>query len=334
LPLFLDMVRAVAEQDPDMAAQALAGLRAFADAPEPPPRKLRPAAHTHGGASLRDCGGSGVPVVLVPSLINPPDILDLGPDRSLAGALAASGARVLLLDWGPAAERSALDLGQHVSSVLEPLLRKLGEPVALLGYCLGGTLALAAASRVPVRRVATMAAPWRFAAYPAEARTGFAKLLNAAAPVARLMGVLPMEVLQSAFWSLDPRAVVSKYARFARDDPASPDARDFVVLESWANGGEPLPWPAALELADALFTQDQTALGTWCIRGVPVSATPGVPVLHLVAGADRITPPGAGPPGERWTLETGHIGLAIGGTARAQLYPRLFNWLTSPANEG
>jgi polyhydroxyalkanoate synthase subunit PhaC len=310
-----------------MASNALKGLRAFAAAPPVPPREARPEAVRHGGATLRHCEGSGPLVVLVPSPINPPDILDLDGARSLASGLAASGARVLLLDWGRASDRRTLDLGQHVSMILEPLLERLSEPAALLGYCLGGTLALAAASRVPIRRVATLATPWRFDAYPEPARSGLSNLLDAAAPVARTLGVLPMEVLQSAFWSLDPVGVVAKFAAFAALDPASVEAREFVMLEEWANGGEPLPWPAAVELSTALFRDDRPARGEWRIDGRAVPALASVPSLHLVAARDRIVPPQSAPPGERWVLPTGHVGLAIGTAARQRYHPALFEWL-------
>ena len=76
LPLFLDLVRQVALKDPSTAAAALRGLRAFAAAPEPASREAKPIVHRHRGAALRDCGGSGATVVIVPSPINPPDILD------------------------------------------------------------------------------------------------------------------------------------------------------------------------------------------------------------------------------------------------------------------
>ena len=86
--------------------------------------------------------------MLIPSLINPPDILDLDAQVSLADAVARMGRKALLLDWGPAAERSGLDVAGHVENLLLPLLRSIGEPAALVGYCLGGTMAIAAANLV------------------------------------------------------------------------------------------------------------------------------------------------------------------------------------------
>jgi hypothetical protein len=117
------------------------------------------------GATLRDHGGKGPPVVLVPSLINPPRILDLDEQVSLTGAISRMGRRSLLLDWGDADNRSDLSVTGHIEELLIPLLRSMSEPAALLGYCLGGTMSIAAANLAPVSRVVTLAAPWHFTGY-------------------------------------------------------------------------------------------------------------------------------------------------------------------------
>src|SRR5947208_12830645 len=150
LPLFLELVREVSERDPQMAADALVGLRAYESAP----RRERPASKLEiarvDGACLRDHGGDGPPAVLVPSLINPPRILDLDQESSLTAAIAEMGRRTLLLDWGKADDRSTLSVAGHVEHLLLPLLRTMNEPVALIGYCLGGTMAIAAANLIEV----------------------------------------------------------------------------------------------------------------------------------------------------------------------------------------
>src|SRR4051794_17732365 len=110
LPLFLELLRKVSENDRDLARDALAGLRAYQSAPRtkaPPPK---PQIARVRGAALRDYGGVGTPAVLIPSLINPPNILDLDPEVSLADAIARMGQRALLLDWGPAEHRAELNV--------------------------------------------------------------------------------------------------------------------------------------------------------------------------------------------------------------------------------
>lgn len=327
LPLFLHFVAEAAKSNPELARRALTGLAAYRSAPEMEKRASRPQVARVDGATLRDCGGAGSPLLLIPSLINPPEILDLDRERSFAVSMAALGNHVLLLDWGPAEGRRGLDVAGHVAELLVPLIRSLASRPALLGYCLGGTMALAAAQLTPVRRVATIAAPWIFSAYPKEAREGLTALLRETEATARTLGAMPVEVLQHAFWSLDPLSLVRKFAAFGSIDPASGDARRFVALEGWSNSGEPLPLPSARELIQELFGRDVTGKDRWQVQGRPISADPGVPALHLTASADRIAPAAAAPPGERIAAECGHVGLVIGREARAKLHPVLGRWL-------
>ena len=329
LPLFLELVRMASETDPDLAAMALDGLAEYERAERPAGRPPRPVIAWLGPASLRDCGGSGPPAVLVPSLINPPDVLDLDEQVSLASAVAAMGRRALLLDWGKAAGRSELDLGGHVTELLVPLLDGLGERPALVGYCLGGTMAIAAANFVAVERLATLAAPWSFAAYPASSRQSLQRLWDGTGPAARELEALPMEVLQGAFWSLDPMRTVAKFARFAERDPASEQARRFVALEDWANEGEPLPFAAARELIEDLFGSDLPDRGEWKVGGLIVSDRLDCPILNVTASADRITPAAAAPQGQKVQLDSGHVGMVVG-SARSKLHSALANFLAAP----
>src|SRR6478752_4562761 len=156
LPLFLELVREVSERDPEAARDALAGLKIYESIPRRPRPPAKPEVARIGGACLRDHGGGGPSVVLVPSLINPPRILDLDGQVSLTEAIARMGRNVLLLDWGKADERKHLSVAGHVEELLQPLLRSISERVALIGYCLGGTMAIAAADLVPVERVVTL----------------------------------------------------------------------------------------------------------------------------------------------------------------------------------
>src|SRR5206468_7127665 len=133
------------------------------------------------------------PALLVPSLINPPRILDLDGQVSLTAAIARMGRRALLLDWGKADERSELSVAGHIEQLLLPLLRAIGEPPALVGYCLGGTMAIAAANLTSVERVVTLAAPWRFSRYPAASQAALQDMWDHSKGAAEALGALPME---------------------------------------------------------------------------------------------------------------------------------------------
>lgn len=324
--MFLELLREVSERDPELARAALRGLQAYEHMPRRKAAPPKPELARVAGSALRDHGGSGPPAVLVPSLINPPRILDLDAQVSLTGAVSRMGRQVFLLDWGAANDRRELSIAGHVEELLLPLLRELGEPAALIGYCLGGTMAIAAANLVSVERVATLAAPWNFALYPDASRAALRDMWSHSEPAAKQLGALPMEVMQAAFWSLDPARTVKKFAEFGRLDPAGADARRFVELEEWANEGEPLPYPAAKELIEDLFGEDLPGSGKWQVGGKAVVDELHVPALHLTADHDRIAPAATAPAGHRIGIASGHVGMIVG-SARKQLHKELRDFL-------
>ena len=236
------------------------------------------------------------------------------------------GRRALLLDWGKAEERSELSVAGHVEELLLPLLRSMNEPVALIGYCLGGTMAIAAANLVPVERVVTLAAPWNFARYPETSHRALQDMWRHSQAAAETLGALPMEVLQAAFWSLDPQRTVRKFAEFGRLDPAGAEARRFIELEEWANEGEPLPYPAAKELVEELFGVDRPGSGGWTIGGRTVTGELAVAALHLTAERDLIAPPQTAASGEIIAIPSGHVGMIVG-SSRRRLHQELGRFL-------
>jgi polyhydroxyalkanoate synthase subunit PhaC len=284
------------------------------------------------GALLRDYGGKGPPVLFIPSLINPPTVLDLEEDRSLLRWLADRGHHVLLLDWGSAsADRRDMDVTDHVTEIILPMMSGMVKSPHLVGYCLGGTMAIAAATIAPARSVATIAAPWHFAAYPAEAREMLQQLWQGAAASTASLGVLPMEVLQAAFWHLDPARTVSKFEAFASLHPHAREAQAFVTLEDWANDGPPLPEAAARQLFIEFFQDDLPGSGCWELAGrcIDLAEFP-CPLLNIVSKADRIVPHASAVScGERIELGIGHVGMVVGAKAQEQLWLPVLDWLAS-----
>ena len=329
LTLFLELARQQAP-DPSRLAQVLKGLRAYQEARRNAAQQLAPAIAAKAGAKLRDYGGSGPSTLFIPSLINPPNVLDLSPENSLLRWLAGKGRRVFLLDWGWDAEaRRHLSVAGHVEEILLPFLDEIEGPPVLVGYCLGGTMAVAAAAVAKVSAVATIAAPWRFSAFGQAAREMLDGLWRSSEPAVAAMGLLPMEVLQSAFWSLDPARTVSKFERFADLDPSSPEARAFVLLEDWANDGPPIGEAAAREMFESFFRDDLPGKGSREVSGVKADpAALHCPLLNIVSTTDRIVPyASAVPRGERIELAQGHVGMAVGSHAREALWEPLAAWL-------
>ncbi|MEG3084777.1 alpha/beta fold hydrolase [Sphingomonas sp. PB2P12] len=331
--MFLAMLRSETATSPERMARALAGLRAYQAAPRERRRDPMPAVHRVGRVSLRDYGGSGRPVVFVPSLINPPDILDHSAETSLLRWIATQGFRVWLVDWGsPDSADRDLDLTAHVAQLLVPLLGALPEAPVLVGYCLGGTLAFGAAAITPVAGVATIAAPWHFAGY-GEGRSTLAATWAAVQPAAAMLGFLPMEVLQAGFWQLDPSRTIAKYEAFADLAPDSDAAHAFVRLEDWANAGAPLPYAAAASLFEDWIADDLPGKGRWSIAGTAVDPLAlACPTVEFVSLTDRIVPAATAIGlADRRDLGAGHVGMIVGRRARAQLWEPLANWIAALA---
>jgi poly[(R)-3-hydroxyalkanoate] polymerase subunit PhaC len=296
-----------------------------------------------GTTRLLDYGPpDGAPVLVVPSLINRAYILDLAPSQSLLRYLSAQGLRPMLVDWGaPAEEERHFGLSDYITARLEPALEaaydEAGARPIVMGYCMGGLLALALAARRPkeVRALALLATPWRFHAE----RASHARLLGALAePIARsfeALGEVPIDVLQSLFLAQDALLGLRKFTRFAELVQDSAAARRFVALEDWLNDGVPLAVKVARESLGGWYGEDLPGKGRWRVAGTRVlPARIGLPSLVVVPGNDRIVPPATAaalaeelPSAESMTPPLGHIGMITAREAPQAVWAPLAAWL-------
>ena len=294
-------------------------------------------------------GEGGLPVLLVPSLVNRAYILDLAEGNSFARWLArARGLRPLVVDWGaPGAVERGYSLTDYIAGrldhALDAALESVGEPgggrLAVLGYCMGGLLALALATRRPeVARLALLATPWDFHAGPEGVRAlaGLAAGLGALwKPAVTALGEMPVDAIQAMFAALDPFLVPRKFARFAGLDPGSAQARCFVALEDWINDGVALAAPVAGECLQGWYGANTPARGAWKVGGRAVDpAGFAGPSLVVVPQRDRIVPPGSAdalaallPNARRLRVPLGHIGMVAGRRAQSVLWEPLADWL-------
>ena len=326
-----------------MRRRAFAGLKRFQAAPRPAETEVRDIAAQIGRASLltrknerRVTKTDKAPVILVPSLINPPDVLDLTPRRSLLRHLLRAGHDVYMLDWGePDKADAASDFADHIEALLLPLIQTLDRPPILIGYCLGGTLAIGAAARLaaqetPAAALATIATPWDFAQYGADFRAQIDKIWDESKATCEALGVVPMEVLQSGFWSLDPERTIRKYADFGEMDADTLAYRGFITLEDWANEGAPLTLACGRDLVEGCYQANRTGTGAWTIGDTGVDpAALACPTLAIASTQDAIVPAATTPPADqRLDLSLGHVGMMIGGRAEAALWEPLSAWIT------
>jgi polyhydroxyalkanoate synthase subunit PhaC len=283
-----------------------------------------------------------LPVLVVPSLVNRAYILDLSEERSLLRWLGAAGVRPLLVDWdAPGEAERDLDLTGYIAGrlnrALDATLAAVGRPPVVIGYCMGGLLALALALRRQreVAALALLATPWDFHAVDGRLREMLAAMRGPIEAALVRDGALPVDVIQALFAALDPTLAPRKFARFAALDPNGREATAFVALEDWANDGVPLVRAVAQECLWDWYVGNAPARGLWRVDGAPVRPEElGVPALVAAPQRDRIVPrpcaeplAGALPQAETLRPRTGHVGMVAGGAARTELWEPLLRWL-------
>ena len=288
------------------------------------------------------------PLLVVPSLINRYWVLDLSERISFLRWLAAQGLSPYVVDWGaPEALERSFSLSDYIAGRLEAALSAIlargGPPPVLIGYCMGGDLALALALRRQrdLAGLVLLATPWDFHAVNAEQAQCLGAMIPACEPLMALTGELPLDSIQTLFTTLDPLQVMRKFSAFARLDPESPEAEAFVALEDWLNDGVPLAAPVARECLGGWYGHNTTATGHWRIAGEAVKPEGlELPCLVVVPERDRIVPPASAaalavaiPGAQRLTPGAGHIGLVVGRRAPATAWRQILTWLKALPTE-
>jgi polyhydroxyalkanoate synthase len=299
-----------------------------------------PVVWSEGNTRLLDFGGNGPTVVVIPSLVNKSYVLDLDAGSSMMRYMARHGLRPLLVDWGvPDTVERGFTLTDYIAGRLVRALEGIGEPVAVLGYCMGGNLAVALAQlrTADITGVALLATPWDFHAPMGAVHPVLKALGPALEAMIEMNGALPIDVLQSLFFSLDPTQSWAKFRSFAALDPDSDSARRFVALEDWANDGVPLAGPVARECLFGWYGDNTPADGKWRIAGEPVIPDGiDLPTLHVIPARDRIVPPESAralaaivPGAQVLTPAAGHVGMAVGSRAESEVWQPVARWIAA-----
>lgn len=313
------------------------------DLPDPP------VAWREGGSRLLAYAESGRPALLVPSLVNRAYVLDLAEGQSLARWLPQHGVRPFLLDWGdPGEAEHHFNLAAYIARIrhaLRHLHDITGQAPLLVGYCMGGNLALAAALASPedVAALALLATPWDFHAGGAHQAALVQALAPALVPPPAKAGnappMLDVDMLQAFFWALDPFTALKKFTQFATLSAGSEAERRFVAMEDWLNDGVPLAGDVARECLIGWYGENRPVAGRWMVDGRAVRPQDWTkPALVVVPERDKLVPKeGAAallaqmPQATRLDAPSGHIGMMVGPRAEAGLWRPLADWMLSVA---
>jgi polyhydroxyalkanoate synthase len=287
----------------------------------------------------------GVPVLIVFSLISRSYILDLSPGNSFVECLVDAGFDVYLLDWGVPDERDAQNrfedyVDDYIPAALQRIRERSGSnTVNLLGYCLGGNLALLHAAHhptSPLRSLTAMATPVDFRHVGPLADVFVSSGLEVDT-VLDDNGNVPASVVQRAFRVLTPTADATRYAALWERLWSDEYVTAYQAMTQWVGDHIPYPGAAARETVDMLvrdngMVTDQLRVGDDEVHLSDIR----LPFLTVLANHDHIVPPEAAErlidlvgsaDKQELRLDAGHIGLVVGRTAARTTVPKVIEFL-------
>lgn len=284
----------------------------------------------------------GLPLLLVPSLINRWYVLDLREKASFAGAMVRAGIDTYCLDWGIPEDEDRYLTWEHVLSRLGRAVRMVqrttGAPrVGILGYCMGGTLSAiwSALNTDRVAALVNLAGPIDFSHAGILGHMVQPEWFDVGA-IAAAGNVAPLQ-MQSGFVAMRPTLQMAKWIGLAAraSDREAVDA--FQALEDWSNDNVPFPAAAYETYIRELYQNNKLVAGEHHVGGRRVDlGAIRCPVLTIVAERDTICPPAAATAlnercGSKDTtvlsVPGGHVGAVVGGKAPTLMYPKAAAWL-------
>ncbi|MGE0820584.1 MAG: alpha/beta fold hydrolase [Candidatus Binatia bacterium] len=287
-----------------------------------------------------------VPVLLVMSLVSRPYILDLAPGQSLIEYLLLQGFDVYLIDWGtPRAEHRTLRLEDYILDFLPDCIRVIEEEtreheVSLVGYCLGGLLAVLYAAvypEKPLKNLACFTTPINsdgmslYRTWTDPAHFDLDRLINT-------LGNIPPELIDASMQVLRPFQKSAGQMKLLDNVEDDAFVKAHLRFERWASDHIPFPGETARQLVTAFLRENKLARNEFILDRQRIDfGRIRVPFLHVTAEHDHIVPAAASADliklvgSEDKTeivLKGGHVSLVAGANAVYRLWPKLDAWLS------
>jgi polyhydroxyalkanoate synthase len=301
-----------------------------------------------GSATLRDYGEPTTPedapvIVCIPSLINHPYILDIAAEHSLMRFLAQQGFHPYLICWDhPTKAEEGFSINEYVTERVEPFMHAIyarhQRPLFMLGHCLGGMIALAAACRntFPSAGLVLMSVPWDFTPL----RQRLAALLPGWAEWAALLATtanvtIPMvsQLLHYTFFWLNPAKLLDKLMPNA--EPVHPL---FEAVEYWLNDTLTVALPVFHQCMHHFMIENTVTKGLWHVGNTCIDHRKlTIPRLVLTAERDHIVPATSSTPlltasnVSHLHIDSGHLGMITSSRAPTTVWQPLCSWIKNHA---
>lgn len=299
-----------------------------------------------GSAQLLDFSKDYTPkqplLLIIPSLINRSYIHNLNKELSLVDYLADQGICPLLLNWQdplPCEYHFSMEhyIDQHLLPAILYIRQHYNNPIILAGHCLGGIVALLAASNCHLTDVLSglilLATPYNF---QLEHYDIARQIIRFGYPKIQDYPVIPPEYIQLLFYYMQPAAYMERFRRLLRNTDHSQIMDHVIAREQWANDGIKMTKPMVEECITLLRQTQEKTHNNKIIYGKhsinPNTLT--LPIAHVTAAKDRIVPKPSSDPlaallphSHSIKANTGHVSLVASMRAKKELWPNLAEWV-------
>lgn len=287
------------------------------------------------------------PLLIVYSLVNRYDMIDLQPDRSIVRRMLDLGADLYVIDWGyptPSDRWTTMDdYVDMLGDCADVVRTRHGlDRLNLLGICQGGFFTLCYAALYPerVRNLITMIVPVDFDLD----RTLMAKLARNT-DVDRLvdtLGNVPGRLIAQQFLMRSPFAQhIQKYADLVDLFEDHDGLLTFLRMEKWINDSPDHPGETFRTWIKDCYQQNRLVKGSFVLAGRVVNLHDvGMPILNLFGERDDIVEPASSAALGTYVGSTdvtvrsfpvGHIGMYVSGKTQQRLPATIVDWLEAHA---
>jgi polyhydroxyalkanoate synthase len=288
-----------------------------------------------------------VPVLIVMSLVSRSYILDLVPGQSFIEFLLQRGFDVYMIDWGvPRPEDKRLRLEDYTLDFMPDCVNRVftdsGErDVSMIGYCMGGLLAVIYAAlhaAGPLKNLACFTTPVNFAGMGLH-HTWTDRRYFDVDRIVDTLGNVPPELIYASFEMLKPAARAVAQLRLWDNMWNDEYVRSYRMFDRWAADQIPFPGEAFRQTTKELMWENRLYKNELVLGGRPVSlGNIRVPFIHVMAEHDHIVPYAAAKElidlvssedKRDLVLKGGHVSLVAGPNASRRLWPEIDGWLSA-----
>lgn len=228
--------------------------------------------------------------LVIPSIFNSPEILLLSNSKSFIDNLRQYG-DVFLVDWFELNEANYLleDYVIRIIEIIEKLKQKNISTIDLIGHCIGGNLAIAAAVILPasINTITLLSTAWDFShfslPYAIYQSLGWDRHVQN-------LPMIPKLYIQMLFFLLFPNQFNDKLDKFFAIQSA--EEKDLAFrIENWLLSGLALPKGTYEQIMNDIIRDNMLVQLQWKVNNIIIDPSLIMkPVYQIAANNDKIVP--------------------------------------------